>query len=179
MEKYYVYESKVKVVGVLLLILAVEAMFLFIVTLAFLLEELNFIIGILFAVLALVVLVALWKTIQKIIMRKPAVILEMEYITIINNPKYPVKIALKDIFGLLPYGIQGQRFLGIVMEEEIEDRYIASIPVKGQRLYRVNKRAGYIPFNIHLNLLKIDGEVLFEKLQEYNLSFLVYEDEAK
>ncbi len=159
--------------------LVVEVMFLFIAIYAFLSEGPSFIVGLLFGALAFVVLIALWKFIQKMITRKPAIILEQEYITIINNPKYPVKIALEDVYGVLPYAIQGQRYLGIVMEDDVEDRYIASIPSKGKRLYRVNKRAGFIPFNIHLNLLKIDGEVLLEKLYEYDISFLIPEDEAK
>lgn len=179
MGKYYIYESKVKVIGLLFLILAIEAMFLFIATYAFLSEEPNFVIGFLFGVFALVVLIALWKVIQKIIAKNPAVILEPEYITIINTQKYPVKIALEDVYGLLPYTIGGQRYLGIVMEDDVEERYITSIPSKGQRLYRVNKRSGFTPFYIHLNLLKIDTDSLLEKLGEYDISFLISEDEAK
>ncbi|EEL50157.1 hypothetical protein bcere0022_25620 [Bacillus cereus Rock3-44] len=178
-KKYEIYESKIKVVGLFLLTLAVELLFLFIVMSVFSSEEPNFIVGCLFGALAFVVLIVLWKVIKKLTTRKPAIILEAESITIINNPKYPVKIALEDIYGVLPYAIQGQRYLGIVMEDDVEDRYIASIPSKGQRLYRVNKRAGFMPFNIHLNLLKIDGEVLIEKLYEYDISFLIHEDEAK
>lgn len=179
MGKYYIYESKLKVVGLFFLILVIEAMFLFFVMYAFSSEEPNFIVGFLFGALALVVLIALWKVIQKMIARKPAVILESEYITIINNPKYPVKISFGDVYGVLPYTIQGQRYLGIVMEDDVEEQYISSIPSKGQRLYRVNKRAGFIPFNIHMNLLKIDGEALIAKLEEYDISFLIPEDEAK
>ncbi|EEM16319.1 hypothetical protein bpmyx0001_27080 [Bacillus pseudomycoides DSM 12442] len=179
MRKYDIYESKRKVVGLFFLTSVVEVMFLFIVMYAFSSEEPNFIVGFLFGALAFVVLIALWKVIQKMLTKKPAIILEQEYITIINNPKYPVKIALEDVLGVLPYAIQGQKYLGFVMEDDVEDRYIASIPSKGQRLYRVNKRAGFIPFNIHMNLLKIDGETLLEKLDEYDISFLIPEDEAK
>ncbi|WP_410983084.1 STM3941 family protein [Bacillus cereus] len=179
MRKYDIYESKRKVVGLFLLALFVELLFLIIVMSTLSSQEPNFIVGFLFGALAFVVLIVLWKVIKKMITRKPAIILEPEYITIINNPKYPVKIALEDVYGVLPYAIQGQRYLGIVMEDDVEDRYIASIPSKGKRLYRVNKRAGFIPFNIHLNLLKIDGEVLLEKLYEYDISFLIPEDEAR
>ncbi|PFK46212.1 hypothetical protein COI93_05310 [Bacillus cereus] len=179
MKKYEIYESKRKVVGLFFLTLIVEAMFLFIAIYAFSSEGPSFIVGLLFGALAFVVFIVLWKVIKKLTTRKPAIILKAESITIINNPKYPVKIALEDIYGVLPYAIQGQRYLGIVMEDDVEDRYIASIPSKGQRLYRVNKRAGFMPFNIHLNLLKIDGEVLIEKLYEYDISFLIHEDEAK
>ncbi|MGR5942167.1 hypothetical protein ACT7CW_28940 [Bacillus pacificus] len=44
---------------------------------------------------ALIMLVALWKIFKKIMNRTPVAILESEYITVINDAKYPVKIALK------------------------------------------------------------------------------------
>ncbi|MGR5942166.1 STM3941 family protein [Bacillus pacificus] len=66
-----------------------------------------------------------------------------------------------------------------MIEDDVEEKYIASIPSKGQRMYRINKRTGFAPFNIHTNLLEIDRETLVAKLEEYHMNVLAPEDEAQ
>ncbi|MDM5188353.1 STM3941 family protein [Bacillus sp. DX4.1] len=179
MEKYYIYESKVKVIGFFFFIVAVEVLLLLFVMYAFSSEEPYYISGSIVGVGTLITLAAFWKIFKKIINRKPAVILESEYITINNDSKNPVKIALKDVNGILPYKVHRYWYLGILMDDNVEEQYIASIPSKGQRMYRINKRTGFIPFNIQMLLLRIDRETLLAKLEEYHMNVLVPEDEAQ
>ncbi len=179
MEKYYIYESKVKLSRRFFLFVVIEVLLLIFVIFTFSSEEAYYVRGAIVGIGALIMLVALWKIFKKIMNRTPVAILESEYITVINDAKYPVKIALKDVNSILPYKIRKQSFLGILIEDDVEEKYIASIPSKGQRMYRINKRTGFAPFNIHTNLLEIDRETLVAKLEEYHMNVLAPEDDAQ
>ena len=157
--KYEVYENKVKLWGLVLLMLAIFGAFLIPVGM-YIREPDSVGTGYFLLVLA-VELLLVWATVkmaEKALAKKPLMILYDESIVYYPNPKQFIQFMRDDIEGIYPYSLQGQTFFGVILANE--EAYINELPKKLKRLTNINRKMGFPPFSIPINNIKNKDEFL-------------------
>jgi len=80
-------------------------------------------------------------------------------------------IPWDDIEGFLPYTYNNQPYLGVILKDD--EKYFNELSKYKQRLAIINVKMGLPPFNLVVASLKESPESLFDKLSEFNATFLI------
>ncbi|MGD7006867.1 STM3941 family protein [Metabacillus sp. 84] len=108
------------------------------------------------------------KVISRINAKLPYLIFDEESITISPYPQQHLRFSLADIDGVIPYSINGQNFIGIVLKNE--EKQLEKIPPNLKRAVKINKSTGFPAFNIHLNYIsRQDLPAVVERFERIGL----------
>ncbi|MCA0174000.1 STM3941 family protein [Bacillus sp. RAR_GA_16] len=112
---------------------------------------------------------------KKLITGEPHVVMTPEFLQLYVVPSEKINFRWEDIEGCIPYQIQNNTFIGLVLEDE--ERYASYMPKKVAKLSRMSVRMGYPQYNIVFSHLK-EKELLLEELEKrVGILEIVEEDE--
>lgn len=172
-KQYKFYESKVKLTLISFLMLAV-VIFLSFIIFSILGSSDKDIFPLVFMSLTnlFLLFILIFVLPKRIFSKEPVIILTDEGFKsyFIGN----ILIPWNDIEGFLPYTYQNQPYIGVIVKDE--DKYLNLLTNTQQKLSKINMNMGLPPFNIVVTSLKEKPQELFEKLSEFDVSFLVKEE---
>ena len=174
--KYEVYENKVKLWGLVLLMGAIFAGFL--IPIVMYIREPDSVGTGYFLMFLAVELLLVWATVkmlEKVLGKKPLLILYDESIVYYPNPKQFIQFKRDDIEGIYPYSVQNQTFFGVILVNE--DAYINELPNKLKRVPNINRKMGFPAFSIPINNIKNKDEFL-QQMDILQIPMFVAADET-
>ncbi|AZB44487.1 hypothetical protein CEF21_20540 [Bacillus sp. FJAT-42376] len=152
MERLEIHENKTKLWLLFTFLAVIEAAFLIPIILYFLdANSIDLFMLLLSIAVAGITAWALSKCLSRITSKTPYLIFEREFITIFPFPQEPVKILIREIDGVIPYILQNQRYIGIVLKNE--DERLETVSPRVKRIAKISKSTGFPAFNIHLNYI--------------------------
>lgn len=135
--------------------------------------ETDWITGIIFALIAIILLPVSYVLFKKAINKEDGVIINDKGISInVHSPKIGF-IPWEDIEGCLLYSVQGQPMIGFIIPNEEE--YVNRFNGISKTMLVANQKMGFPAINISLNTIK-DKTGLLEALERQKVGF--YEKEA-
>ncbi|MCD7034182.1 hypothetical protein LRR81_08045 [Metabacillus sp. GX 13764] len=153
MKRLEIYENKTKL-GMLLGLTILIAIGFLIPVILYAVDPES--IGLTFFILSLVVVAltiwAMTKAVARIKSKNPYLIFENDAITIYPAPNFPQKLSHSEIDGVVPYQLNGQKFIGIVLKNE--DEHLEKMPPKIRRTAKFSRKSGFPALNVQVNYLK-------------------------
>ncbi|WP_338778515.1 STM3941 family protein [Metabacillus sp. FJAT-52054] len=180
MNRVEIHENKTKLWLLFILMAVIEAGFLIPIGIYFLGPEgsIDLTMLLLSAAVVLIVGWAISKCLARIQSKSPYLIFEREFITIFPLPQQPMKILIRDIDGVIPYVLQNQKYIGIVLRNE-EER-LENVSPRVKRMAHISKSAGFPAFNIHLNYIaREDLPTVMERFEAIGLPLGVEMEERR
>ncbi|MBS2970616.1 hypothetical protein J9317_17875 [Metabacillus sp. KIGAM252] len=166
MNRVEIHENKSKLWLLFILLALIEVSFLIPIALYFLgpAGSIDLTLFLLSIAIVLTVGWALSKCLARILCKSPYLIFEREFITIFPVPQQPMKILIRDIDGVIPYVLQNQRYIGVLLKNE-EER-LENVSPRVKRIAKISKSAGFPAFNIHLNYIaREDLQAVMERFE--------------
>ncbi|WP_226659007.1 STM3941 family protein [Pseudalkalibacillus hwajinpoensis] len=100
---------------------------------------------------------------KKFLTGEPHVVITPEYLQLYVLPAEKINFPWEDIEGYIPYRIESNSFIGLVLKNE--ERYAKLMPKKMKKLSRMSVRMGYPQYNIVFSHLK-EKQLLLDELEK-------------
>ncbi len=126
-------------------------------------EEGSFFIALILLICGVFFLFFLTMHAKKLMTGEPHVVMTPESLQLYVVPSEKITFPWEDIEGCLPYQIESNTFIGLVLKDE--ERYASLMPKKVAKLSRMSVKMGYPRYNIVFSHLK-EKELLLEELEK-------------